>query len=117
MAHLDNQAPAVYEFPPQKVSWLKRDLLLFANTIGCEADELHFLFVSNIYLMSPQQSSNIRFVHTSYRNGIRSSPPFQLILWFYVSLILSSFRFKFHQKVHFYLVLMLILASIQVERS
>ena len=48
MDHLNNQAPATYEFPPQKVSWLKRDVLLFANTIGCEMDELHFLYVSNI---------------------------------------------------------------------
>ena len=27
------------------VSWLKRDALLFANSIGCKADELHFLYV------------------------------------------------------------------------
>ncbi|PFH59251.1 hypothetical protein XA68_12622 [Ophiocordyceps unilateralis] len=33
-----------FEFPPQEVSWLKRDLLLFANSIGCQADELHFLY-------------------------------------------------------------------------
>jgi peroxisomal enoyl-CoA hydratase 2 len=45
-----NPASAVYEFPPQAVSWLKRDLLLFANTIGCEKNELHFLFVSNMLL-------------------------------------------------------------------
>jgi hypothetical protein len=34
-----------FEYPPQQVSWLKRDVLLFANTIGCTADELHFLYV------------------------------------------------------------------------
>jgi len=34
-----------FEFPRTEVSWLKRDALLFANTIGCTADELHFLFV------------------------------------------------------------------------
>jgi peroxisomal enoyl-CoA hydratase 2 len=33
-----------FEYPPQQVSWLKRDVLLFANTIGCTADELHFLY-------------------------------------------------------------------------
>ncbi|RCI15368.1 hypothetical protein L249_6757 [Ophiocordyceps polyrhachis-furcata BCC 54312] len=33
-----------FEYPPQEVSWLKRDLLLFANSIGCQADELHFLY-------------------------------------------------------------------------
>lgn len=34
-----------FEYPPQKVSWLQRDLLLFANSIGAKADELHLLYV------------------------------------------------------------------------
>lgn len=34
-----------FEYPPREVSWLKRDVLLFANSIGCTADELHFLYV------------------------------------------------------------------------
>ena len=33
-----------FEYPPQEVSWLKRDVLLFANSIGATVDELHFLF-------------------------------------------------------------------------
>lgn len=33
-----------FEYPPQEISWLKRDVLLFANTVGCTADELHFLY-------------------------------------------------------------------------
>ncbi|PHH67221.1 hypothetical protein CDD81_2990 [Ophiocordyceps australis] len=33
-----------FEYPAQEVSWLKRDVLLFANSIGCKADELHFLY-------------------------------------------------------------------------
>ncbi|KAK2059277.1 MaoC like domain-containing protein [Colletotrichum caudatum] len=33
-----------FEYPSQEVSWLKRDVLLFANTIGATADELHFLY-------------------------------------------------------------------------
>lgn len=37
---------AGHEFPAQEVSWLKRDVLLFANSIGAKADELHFLYVS-----------------------------------------------------------------------
>ncbi|XMA11167.1 hypothetical protein WAI453_003958 [Rhynchosporium graminicola] len=37
---------AGFEYPESEVSWLKRDVLLFANSIGCTAaDELHFLFV------------------------------------------------------------------------
>lgn len=39
-------APGVgFEYPPTEVSWMKRDVLLFANTIGCKTDELHFLYV------------------------------------------------------------------------
>ncbi|KAI9897546.1 hypothetical protein N3K66_007402 [Trichothecium roseum] len=33
-----------FEYPPVEVSWLKRDILLFANTVGATADELHFLY-------------------------------------------------------------------------
>ncbi|RDL42208.1 Thioesterase ester dehydrase-isomerase [Venustampulla echinocandica] len=33
-----------FEYPRTEVSWLKRDVLLFANTIGCTTDELHFLY-------------------------------------------------------------------------
>jgi len=33
-----------HEYPAVQVSWLKRDVLLFANSIGCTADELHFLY-------------------------------------------------------------------------
>ena len=36
---------AGHEFPAQEVSWQKRDVLLFANSIGCKADELQFLYV------------------------------------------------------------------------
>lgn len=36
---------AGFEYPPQPVSWLKRDILLFATSIGCTADELEFLYV------------------------------------------------------------------------
>lgn len=35
-----------FEYPPQPVAWLKRDVLLFANSIGVTADELHYLYVS-----------------------------------------------------------------------
>ncbi|KAK0389569.1 hypothetical protein NLU13_3144 [Sarocladium strictum] len=35
---------AGFEYPAREVTWLKRDALLFANSIGATADELHFLF-------------------------------------------------------------------------
>lgn len=37
---------AGFEYPPQAVQWLKRDALLFAASIGCTEEELHFLYVS-----------------------------------------------------------------------
>jgi peroxisomal enoyl-CoA hydratase 2 len=36
---------AGFEYPPQEIAWLKRDVLLFANSIGATANELHFLYV------------------------------------------------------------------------
>lgn len=43
----DKAGPGVgFEFPSYEVSWLKRDLLLFATSIGATyPDELHFLYV------------------------------------------------------------------------
>lgn len=42
---------AGFEYPPTEVTWLKRDALLFANSIGATAaDELHFLYVSRLVL-------------------------------------------------------------------
>lgn len=35
---------AGFEYPPTEVSWLKRDVLLFAVSIGAGADELHFTY-------------------------------------------------------------------------
>lgn len=33
-----------YAFPPVRVTWLKRDVLLFANSIGVNAKDLHLLY-------------------------------------------------------------------------
>jgi len=33
-----------FEYPPAKVSWLKRDVLLFARSIGATKEELHYLY-------------------------------------------------------------------------
>lgn len=43
---------AGFEFPSKDVSWQKRDVLLFANSVGCTADELHFLYVRTIPSLS-----------------------------------------------------------------
>ena len=48
-------AGAGHEFPTEEVSWLKRDVLLFANSIGCTADELHFLYVCSNLSETPCQ--------------------------------------------------------------
>lgn len=39
-----------FEYPEVEVSWLKRDVLLFANSIGCKADELQFLYVGIFFI-------------------------------------------------------------------
>ena len=36
---------AGFEYPPEPVSWNKREVLLFANSIGATLDELHLLYV------------------------------------------------------------------------
>ncbi|KAF3920466.1 hypothetical protein ABW20_dc0106172 [Dactylellina cionopaga] len=41
---MTSEAGVGFEYPEVEVSWMKRDLLLFANSIGCKADELHFLY-------------------------------------------------------------------------
>lgn len=33
-----------HEFPTRKVSWLKRDVLLYNVSIGCKADEPHYVY-------------------------------------------------------------------------
>jgi hypothetical protein len=66
---------AGHEFPAQEVSWQKRDVLLFANSIGCKADELQFLYVGFL----DQQFTSIPNDHN--RSCIltsRSSPPTRL---------------------------------------
>ncbi|KAF2843103.1 Thioesterase/thiol ester dehydrase-isomerase [Patellaria atrata CBS 101060] len=54
------------EYPPQEVSWLKRDVLLFANSIGCKADELHFLYeLHPSFSVFPTYPIILPFKHTS----------------------------------------------------
>lgn len=60
---------AGHQFPSQEVSWLKRDVLLFANSIGCTADELHFLYVSR-----PQSPTYAILTLMIDRNSIPTSP-------------------------------------------
>ncbi|KAK4451682.1 HotDog domain-containing protein [Podospora aff. communis PSN243] len=45
MATTANPTPGVgFEYPPAEVTWLKRDVLLFARSIGATKEELHFLY-------------------------------------------------------------------------
>lgn len=41
----------MFELPPLEVSWLQRDVLLFANSIGVTAKELHLLYVSLLFVL------------------------------------------------------------------
>ena len=48
-----------FEFPSYEVKWLKRDLLLFAASIGATyPDELHYLYVRTLSLPHPISFSN-----------------------------------------------------------
>jgi len=62
-----------FEYPRQEVSWLQRDVLLFANTVGCTVDELHFLYVC----FSASQSKSIiqLTLHRSFTLTLPSSRP------------------------------------------
>lgn len=55
----DTAGPGVgFEFPSYEVSWLKRDLLLFATSIGATyPEELHFLYVSHACYTSDKIAS------------------------------------------------------------
>ncbi|KAI2083863.1 hypothetical protein LOZ36_005343 [Ophidiomyces ophidiicola] len=56
---------AGHRFPSRDVSWLKRDTLLFANSIGCTADELHFLYeLHPNFTMFPTYPIILPFKHT-----------------------------------------------------
>ncbi len=73
----DKAGPGVgFEFPNYEVSWLKRDLLLFATSIGATyPEELHFLYVSRSgrFICNPGRSE---YTDCIFRNCILSSPLF-----------------------------------------
>lgn len=46
-SQLESGAGKLHEFKPVPASWLRRDVLLFANSIGCSSSDLHFLYVRN----------------------------------------------------------------------
>ncbi|TPX11435.1 uncharacterized protein E0L32_007854 [Thyridium curvatum] len=57
-----------FEYPRVPVAWLKRDVLLFANSIGCTNDELHFLYIPRNHIQEANKISNLTvaaFKHTS----------------------------------------------------
>jgi len=73
---------AGFEYPRQEVSWLKRDVLLFANSIGCTVDELHFLYeLHPDFAVFPTYPVILPFKNTSqevidfYNSQNRSSIP------------------------------------------
>ncbi|KAL2867375.1 putative peroxisomal dehydratase [Aspergillus lucknowensis] len=56
---------AGHEFPAQEVSWLKRDVLLFANSIGATSKELHFLYeLHPNFAVFPTYPIILSFKHT-----------------------------------------------------
>jgi hypothetical protein len=73
-------AGAGHEFPTEEVSWLKRDVLLFANSIGCTADELHFLYVCSNFVPNGPPTDSLR-----RRSYTQTLPSFLPTLSSYVS--------------------------------
>lgn len=54
-----------FDLPSYPVSWLKRDLLLFANSIGVKSDELHFLYeLDPSFAAFPTYPIILSFKHT-----------------------------------------------------
>ncbi|KAK4570236.1 hypothetical protein LTR86_002316 [Recurvomyces mirabilis] len=57
---------AGHQYSPYPVSWYKRDVLLFANSIGCTVDELHFLYeLHPEFAVFPTYSIILPFKHES----------------------------------------------------
>ncbi|KAK4547633.1 hypothetical protein LTR36_000590 [Oleoguttula mirabilis] len=57
---------AGHEYEPYPVSWYQRDVLLFANSIGCTVDELHFLYeLHSDFAVFPTYSIVLPFKKTS----------------------------------------------------
>jgi peroxisomal enoyl-CoA hydratase 2 len=55
-----------FEYPRSDVAWLKRDVLLFAASIGCTVDELHFLYeLHPNFAVFPTYSIILPFKRTS----------------------------------------------------
>lgn len=73
---------AGHEFPSTEVSWMKRDVLLFAYSIGCTVDELHFLYVRAC--LPVKLSGKLTTVH--HRSCTRTSRSSLRTLSSYVSL-------------------------------
>ncbi|PGH13040.1 hypothetical protein AJ79_03877 [Helicocarpus griseus UAMH5409] len=73
-----------FKYAPQETSWLTRDALLFASSIGCRArDGLHFLYeLHPNFQVFPTYPIVLTFKHTSLstvdflaRNAVRTLPP------------------------------------------
>jgi peroxisomal enoyl-CoA hydratase 2 len=65
---------AGFEYAGAEVTWLKRDVLLFANSIGCTADELHFLYVSMLQLRSVSSTNQLFTLHISNAESRPTKP-------------------------------------------
>lgn len=61
-----------YPLPTVPVAWLKRDLLLYANTIGIEADELQYLYVRPSTL--PRTPLEAHDIDRNFTRNSRRSP-------------------------------------------
>lgn len=64
--NVDFSKAAGYRYPPIKCSYNRRDVLLFANAIGCKADEIHLLYeLDPKFAAFPTFPINLAFKQTS----------------------------------------------------
>ncbi|KAL4789691.1 HotDog domain-containing protein [Aspergillus venezuelensis] len=83
---------AGYEFPARQVTWLTRDVLLFAASIGVRADDLHFLYENHpnfcafptYPLMLPFKHADQEVVEFYARNAMNNPPVGPRLDWRYV---------------------------------
>ncbi|CAK7219509.1 hypothetical protein SBRCBS47491_003876 [Sporothrix bragantina] len=87
--NVDFRKAAGYEYPVIKCSYNRRDVLLFANAIGCQADELHFLYelhpkfaafptfpINLIFKQTDQDVYN--FAEKMISGDVPGTPPFDM---------------------------------------
>lgn len=71
---------AALEHPPKKVSWFKRDVLLFNVSIGCNVKEPQFLYVRRRSMMSQRLEELTKWAIKELNDKFAPFPTYPLAL-------------------------------------